>query len=78
MENKQVEELLKPRYKVIADYPLGRKVGTILTECGTNLIDEPLFNVGVNSTVYTAASLDKFPALFKKLEWWEDREVLHK
>jgi hypothetical protein len=62
------EELLKPRYKVIADYPgnihpIGHIHGHDIN--GTQNVmklDEWL------------AFHDKYPHLFKKLEWWGDRE----
>jgi hypothetical protein len=57
------EELLNPRYKVIAAYPsCPFQVGTILnpvdvkTLCG----DFPQF-------------LGYYPHLFKKVDWWEER-----
>jgi hypothetical protein len=62
------EELMHPRYKVIADYPgnihpIGHIHGHDIN--GTQNVmklDEWL------------AFHDKYPHLFKKLEWWEDRE----
>jgi len=54
-----VEELLKPRYKVIADYPYNPvEVGEL--EC--------------SDTEEQGKFLDQFPHLFKKLEWWEERK----
>lgn len=58
------EELLKPRYKVIADYPGSQySAGDILTVIGTEL--------------YTKGSIEffeQYPHLFKSLQWWEDRK----
>lgn len=56
-----VEDLLKPRYKVIADYP------------GSN------FNIGdiLHNPEYfdkRNSNLNKYPAIFKPLSWWEDRK----
>lgn len=52
------EELLKPRYKVIADYPNSSdKVGSVYT----------LDHEG-QSVFY-----DKYPHLFRPLSWWEER-----
>lgn len=64
MDNKtdSVVDLMKPRYKVIADYPDGRhKVGNIITP---------------NKSGYCpyVGNADQYPHLFKKLEWYEDRE----
>ena len=52
--DKDIQELLKPRYKVIADYP------------------DSVFIVGeiLRNPTYES----KYPHLFKKLEWWEDRK----
>jgi hypothetical protein len=62
------EELLKPRYEVIADYPnsnleIGRIIG--------HSID------GSENIMELNEWLDfhkKYPAIFKLLEWWEKRE----
>ncbi len=54
------EELLIPRYKVIADYPGNEiKVGKVF---------EP-------NTDWPESYLKKYPHLFRKLEWWEEREL---
>jgi len=58
-----VEQLLEPRYKLIADFPNSPfKVGEIL-----DLKDE--WNID-NYLAY-----DKYPHLFKRLEWWEERKL---
>lgn len=55
------EELLRPRYKVIADFPYNdRKVGSVIN-CSTH-------------NPYPQQHLDKYRNIYKKLEWWEDRE----
>jgi len=55
-----VEELLMPRYKVIADYPSSPYyVGEIKDRLGDNV----------------AAHFAKYPHLFRKLNWWEERKV---
>jgi hypothetical protein len=59
---KTVEELLKPRYKVIADYPESPfKIGRIYD------YGEALPGPGLSS-------FEPYPHLFRKLEWWEDRK----
>lgn len=61
------EELLKPRYKVIADYPKSLyEVGTIL-------------NAGWRSEdcIYCDTEGPRwrhYPHLFKPIEWWEERK----
>jgi hypothetical protein len=55
------EELMKPRYKAIADYPYsGRKVGDVFHP--SDVKAHSLF-------------LDRYPHLFSKLEWWEERKT---
>jgi len=62
------EELLMPRYKVIADYPNSLfKVGETLKE-------------GIVTKDYIFCDPDgprwsQFPHLFRKLNWWEERKV---
>jgi hypothetical protein len=59
------EELMKPRYKVIADYPglpHYMPVGFIIKEQETLPY---FFNLVI----------DKYPHLFKKLEWFEERSI---
>lgn len=62
------EELLKPRYKVIADYPLG--VYTI----GEVLQPEYDNTMGVVEGGYFKTDLSKYPAIFQPLEWYEERK----
>ncbi len=50
------EQLLKPRYKVIADYPNSK------------------FEVEQILMGQYIAYADKYPAIFKPLEWWVERE----
>lgn len=60
------DELLKPRYKVIADYPGNLwQIGEILDrDWGWNGDDENGFKNKVSD----------YPHLFKPLQWWEDRK----
>lgn len=56
------QELLIPRYKVIADYPGSvYVVGEIISD-DTNCIE-------------FLEELDKYPHIFEKLNWWEQRTV---
>lgn len=61
------EDLLKPRYKVIADYPgNNNNVGDIITiETAKTKEAEQL----------VCGWYDKYKANFKRLEWWEDRKI---
>jgi hypothetical protein len=53
------EELMKPRYKVIADYPRSDyKIGEII-----NCAEEDAKHFGT------------WPHLFSRLEWWQNRTI---
>jgi hypothetical protein len=57
-----VEELMRVRYKVIADYPLCHyNVGDILPVPDDKIWEEEL--------IYK-----KYPHLFQPLQWWEERQ----
>jgi len=61
----KAEELLKPRYKVIAGYPnTTHNIGDILDDGGRTKI----------ATKHWVIFMDQYPHLFRKLEWWEHRE----
>lgn len=57
-----IEQLMQPRWKVLADYP--QSVYTV---------GEILFYKDVTSSI--GAFFREYPHLFKKLEWWEERKV---
>lgn len=64
---KTAAELLNPRYEIIADYPGNEKpIGAIL-EC-------PNFDNDFTK-VYWVQSNDKYPHLFRKMAWWEKRNI---
>ena len=59
-----IEELTSARYKVIADYPRSLyKVGHIIH------VSENL-----EGFVFLTKDILKYPHIFKKMEWWEDRD----
>jgi hypothetical protein len=65
------EELLKPRYKVIADYPHSPlRINDILTLAAgpTDLWD--CDRTGKRQLLNPA----DYPAIFKPLQWWEERK----
>lgn len=54
-----MSELLKPRFKVIADYPNNTE-----------------FDIGdIVSPKTEKSDYNNYPAIFKKLEWYEDRSA---
>ena len=67
------EELLIPRYKMIADFPWSSRdnhnVGDIFTDDGKS----PVMNQ--ENTPIRAIDWQRFPHLFKELQWWEERKI---
>lgn len=57
------EELLKPRYKVIADYPNSTWGVGVVIELHPTDNRHPFYG-----------NLHNYPHLFKPLQWWEERE----
>lgn len=73
----EIEELLKPRYKVIAEYPQGFfKEGEIVyTFCDAKSPYRTWYiSTEENGRVWQHGSCEKYPKVFKKLEWWEERK----
>lgn len=63
----KAEELMNPRYELIADYPSNlNQVGDII-EC-------PNYDYEFTKQ-YWVKSKDKYPHLFRKLNWWEKRSI---
>jgi hypothetical protein len=75
------EQLLKPRFQVIADYPFNpHAIGAIL-EAKIESIHQTTypyrneFGETVNCENYChISSFEKLPHLFRKLNWWEKRK----
>lgn len=68
------EELLVPRFKVIADFPYNPfNIGQILTPFFVE--DSPNIKKWYvqNDYDYSWINVEEYPAIFKPLEWWEDR-----
>lgn len=69
------EQLLHPRYEVIADYPNSIfNVGHILTQ---NTQNKNRFEVIIDYITGYAwvNNPEKYPNIFHKLEWWEKRNI---
>ena len=64
------KELLKPRFKIIADYPGNDfgKIGTILNRDWTKFLND-------DETQSPIWKISDYPHLFRKLNWWEERDV---
>jgi hypothetical protein len=69
------EELLQPRYKVIADWPGSPlRIGCILQDdVESCFIIYPDGSKDLTSS-YVWRNKANYPHLFKKLEWWEERD----
>lgn len=66
MKTMTTEQLLVPRYEVVADYPDSTKpIGTIIE----------LNNADAVWLKRQCSFYDKYFNLFKKLQWWEKREL---
>jgi hypothetical protein len=74
------EELLKPRYKKINNYPespLSEPVGTIYTLSNELAYDKyPIWYYKPYDAVLGTwnRSFEHYPHLFRKLQWWEERK----
>jgi hypothetical protein len=76
-----VEELLIPRYKVIADYPnIQFKIGDIVKKYFFDISQKGAYTYLTNVKSPLQGSslkreyIETMPHLFKKLEWWEERD----
>lgn len=70
---KNTIELMKPRYKVIQEYPLSDKyfkLGDILYEAAHAFG----FTNDARTCGMGEITLKKYPAIFKPLQWWEERD----
>lgn len=72
------EELLKPRWEVIANYPWNteHEIGDIISEGKYHIEpDDWSISLSTNELQYAIGIFpSEYPAIFKKLEWWEKRE----
>lgn len=70
------EELLKPRFKCISDFPGNEwfEVGEIY-EVGFNgvIVKEEIRKWDKDNYIITQP--EKYPAIFLKLNWWEERKL---
>jgi len=79
----KAEELMKPRFEVIADYPLSPyfKGDVIIFKNGEtdhittiSYLDE--FGLQVDQAqLVPCVTFEKYPHLFRKLNWWEHRSI---
>lgn len=66
------EELLIPRFKVISDYPESPfSIGDILKY--NSVLDKYIYFYEDGDVI--SINPKYYPAIFKKLEWWEERNI---
>ena len=67
-----IEELLRPRFKIIADSPNSccKKGDVLIKHKASSLFYSETDKEFMNA--YTLSFIEKYPDLFKKLEWWEN------
>lgn len=69
------EQLLQPRYEVTASYPnTDFYVGDIIEE-GFNGFCKKVRSPKGGSAFYNMVMFEKHPNIFRKLEWWEKRDI---
>lgn len=73
MSRADINELLRPRYKVIADYP-GNDYGVYEIIPLSEYMGLYALIQDDGKFVEWESFYREFPHLFQKLEWWEDRE----
>lgn len=65
----KAKELLKPRYKLIADYPRNNfKIGAVLDPN-----EDGVFKIQNDFHCYEI-EFDNYRHLFRELKWWEERK----
>lgn len=71
------EQLLKPRYKLISDYPGNKhKLGEVLHGRNDNMSGRLVFMIYIEfETWRSEEELDKYGDIFKLLQWWEYRKL---
>lgn len=67
------EQLLQPRYEVIADYPFMNQYDVFIGKIYSHDWDNK--QARINGDAFSTLDLSKYPHLFRKLEWWEKRDI---
>ena len=70
-----IEQLMQPRYKVIADYPCRpHPIGSIIEFTNDPYDTRTLFTLPGAEHRYPESKFKEYPNLFKPLQWWEERK----
>lgn len=83
-----IEELLRPRFEVVADYPNNPwEVGTIFTydkdqaQILTDRFERGIYKTirenspRIDSMVIAIGNIGKYPHIFKPCPWWQHRDI---
>lgn len=73
-EEQKVQELLKPRVKVIALWPFCQHHNSIKDQPKVGDIFEVSPGGSIANDSMTVLRVEIYPHLFRKLEWWEERD----
>lgn len=69
------EQLLVPRWKCIADYPGNTFYIGEIFDLPSEFTHQQIIIKGNNEEIDLDVDLHKYPLIFRKLEWWEDRKL---
>ncbi len=69
------EQLLVPRWKVIADFPGNTFYIGEIFDLPSEFTHQQIIIKGNNEEIDLDVDLHKYPLIFRKLEWWEDRKL---
>ena len=76
-EREKIDELLKPRYKVVAGYPYSPfEVGDFIQiqNFDGHMMYKWIDDSGYEYELYESFFKD-YPHLFQRLEWWQERKI---
>lgn len=75
-EQNKIEQLMRPRYKLIADYPgCSFEVGTILEPNDEGELYSKVGGYSWTAVRILEKDVKKFPHLVKRIEWYEERSL---
>lgn len=70
------EQLMRPRYKVILDYPwCPYEVGTTLMVNDDGELYSEIFGYAASKYKVVQSIADKHPCMFRAMKWWEERKL---
>ena len=68
------EQLLVPRWKVVSDFPGNTFYIGEIFDLPSEFTHQQIVIKGNNEEIDLDVDLHKYPLIFRKLEWWEDRQ----